>query len=245
MGGPRAGATGAIGFDPLPALLSPMPRIVRTMALLACTLAWVWTRSPLTPWAVSAEPRMWLYDLLYYTGFVLLAWGLAEAGALWIAHRRGRKVGAPACLVAIAAVCGLLPFALSASGYGIVLQVRTSTSALAREIDAGDTYRHRAGALIIDSRRRPCGETWLWLGRPHGAGSGTSLALVHAGGPRPLDPDPNAFRYRDLGGGWWVAYQHGARYAAGLGQGPPARCTPAEGIVDHRAGMRFVAEGRG
>ena len=189
---------------------------------------------------------MWLYDLLYYAGFVLLAWGLVEAGGLWMAHRRGHRIGASACLVAAAAACGLLPFALSASGYGIALQTWFSADALAREADAGDsTHRHRTGALIVDSRRRPCGETWHWLGRPHGAGSGTSLALVRADGPRPLDPDPEAFRYRDLGGGWWLAYQHGARYAAGLGHGAPARCTPAEGIVAHRAGMRFVAGGRG
>jgi hypothetical protein len=189
---------------------------------------------------------MWLYDLLYYAGFVLLAWGLIEAGGLWMARHRGHKIGAPTCLLAAAAVCGLLPLALSASGYGIALQAWLSEDALASEVDAGDsTHRHRAGALIVDSRRRPCGETWLWLGRSHGAGSGTNLALVHARGPRPLDPDPEAFRYRSLDGGWWLAYQHGAKYAAGLRQGASARCMPTEGIVGHRAGMRFVAGGRG
>lgn len=218
---------------------------MRTLLLLTCTLAWAWARSPLTPWAVSAEPRMWLYDLLFYAGFALLAWGLVEACGLWVAGRRGHAIGIPACLVAAAAACGLLPFALSFSGHGIALRARLSADALARETDAGDSMRrHRVGALIVDSRRRPCGETWLWLGRPHGAGSGTSMALVRARGPRPLDPDPEAFRYRELGSGWWLAYQHGAKYAARLGRGIPARCVPAEGFVGHRAGMRFVSAGR-
>ena len=75
-----------------------MPRLnarahiaLRRWALVLAFLAWCWARSVLTPWAASREPRLWLYDVLFYLGFVLLGWGLAELLALAWDARQGRR----------------------------------------------------------------------------------------------------------------------------------------------------------
>ena len=50
----------------------------RLWLLLPLTAAWIWASSPFAPWALSLAPLTWLYDLLYYMRYGLLAWSLVE-----------------------------------------------------------------------------------------------------------------------------------------------------------------------
>ena len=112
---------------------------------------------------------------------LLLFWGACEL--LRVALRRDWRAPTLVPLALVFAV-GLAAWAYADSDTGWRWKVASSRDALRAAIAAPDhDVRHRAGHFIVDTVRHPCGgtEPWLWLGRPHGAGSGTNLALVHAG----------------------------------------------------------------
>src|SRR5688572_1462833 len=92
--------------------------------------AWAWSRSTFTPWAVSRAPRLWLYDALYYLGFALLAWAIAEV-ALAIFQRRRER---PATLLPIAVAAGLASAILWWAYFesGLRMQLRASANDLHR-----------------------------------------------------------------------------------------------------------------
>lgn len=221
---------------------------IRCALLLALVVLWAWAGSVFTPWAADLDPRMWLYDTRYYLGFVLLAWGVVET-ALLLVRARNRAPGsvhAPLALLALAGATVVAVTALEDSAAGLALRTRWSAEALRAEIDAGDSdVRHRSGWWLVDTRRHPCGTApWLWLGRPFGGGTGTSLALVHDPQGTPASPDPDAFRFRPIVDGWWLAYQHGTAYRQGLEVRRGKSCEPGRPIANHAQGLRFVDAGR-
>lgn len=226
---------------------------LRIGLLLLLTIAWAWAGSAFTPWATDLAPRLWLYDTLFYLRFVLLFWGLAEllpVLAAWRETGDARQAVRPLLVLALAAWIALLVYVLDHSAAGLGWKTRWSADALRAELGLADSdARHRAGWLIVDTRRHPCGgdAPWLWLGRPFGGGTGTSLALVHGGTDVPLSLAPDAFRFRPVAGGWWLAYQHAATYQRGLQQraGAAAHCVPGTALVGHDAGLRFVSDGPG
>jgi hypothetical protein len=165
-----------------------LPASLRTWSLLLATLAWLWASSVFTPWAEDRAPRMWLYDLLFYLRFVLLFWGGGEL--LRMALRRGSPVDAvPLAATALVALAAL---GYQHSEAGLRWKIAASSDALAVAAGAGDSdRRRRVGHFIVDSVRMPCANTkqaWLWLGRPHGGGTGTNLALVRGGDHPPATP---------------------------------------------------------
>ena len=207
-------------------------------------LAWCWARSVLTPWAASREPRLWLYDALFYLGFVLLAWAAAEVLAFaWDARHGRRSAGAPLAVLLLSAA---LAWWWTHGEGGLRLQLRSSEHALQGVAAAGyGDQRQRAGWFLVDSVRMPCGdsEPWLWLGRPHGAGSGINRALVQGGDHVPATPQRDAYVFRPLGNGWWMAYQH-ARHDLAR-EDASGRCTDGVQVRSHRHGMAWIIEGRG
>lgn len=173
---------------------------IRGAALVAAVVAWWWAMSVFPPWAESTDPRLWLYDTLFYARFALLAWGAAE---LAVAVLRRRGFVAPLCAAGIA----LLAWTYERTDPGFRFKVRASDATLARSAGLPyDTPRHRAGHLLIDTVRAPCvGEAWLWLGRPFGGGTGTSRALVRARGVVPMHPGGGTFAFEHVAGRWWLA----------------------------------------
>lgn len=216
---------------------------VRLVALLALALAWLWAWSIYTPWAADRAARLWLYDSLYYTRVVLVAWGLAEA-ASWAWHP-ARRTGIGT--LALAAVAGLaaLAWTLGSTAPGWRMRVLASSTPLHALAGKGlGDQRQRAGHVLVDSVRFPCGADipWFWLGRPHGTGSGINLALVRSD-TAPLAPFAPAFRVYPIADRWWLAYQHGPRYHALQPDPAAAACRPPASAGSHRAGMAFIAAG--
>ena len=216
---------------------------LRVGALLAGVIAWLWLWSIHTPWAADLEPRLWLYDLLFYARVVLVAWTLAEC-ALWLWHPAKRRRVA-SILLGSALLASIAGWAYSQTGIGWKLRVLAS----APELDAlaargRSDLRQRAGHVLIDTLRFPCDTStpWFWLGRPHGAGSGINLAIVRSD-TTPQAPFADAFRIRRIDGHWWMAYQDGARYHALQARGEHASCGVAETVSSHRAGMAFIDAG--
>lgn len=175
---------------------------IRGAALGVAVVVWWWASSVFSPWAESTEPRLWLYDTLFYARFALLAWGLVEFGLACV-RRRARAFVAPAFAAALA----LLAWTYERSEAGFRFKVRASDAALARSAAMSyDTPRHRAGHFLVDTVRMPCdGEAWLWLGRPFGGGTGTSRALVQVRGEAPMHPGEGAYAFAHVAGRWWLA----------------------------------------
>lgn len=193
-------------------------------------------------------PRMWLHDCLFYAGFALLAWAMGEMLTLTMHWRQPFARRALAPLLATASVAALAWISAQTGG-GLQMRVALSSQALEAAADAGynDERRH-AGLFLVDSTRQPCsGQTWLWLGRPYGAGTGTNLALVRSDASATImTPAADAFAFLHLGDGWWMAYQHAARYqrhAPPEGAASTSPCAPGRVILHHREGLAFVAKG--
>lgn len=133
-------------------------------------------------------------------------------------------------------------WAYAHTSIGWRLRVLASTHALAALAAHGPgDLRQRAGHVLVDTVRLPCGAAtpWFWLGRPHGAGSGINLALVRSDGP-PQVPFADAFRIRRIDDHWWMAYQNGGRYLALQTQDDEAACRAPRTLPSHRAGMAFI-----
>lgn len=222
------------------------PSSLRSWILLAITLVWIWASSIFTPWAEHRLPRLWLYDALFYLRHALAFWAAAETIHLvfhWREHRQRRALLPLAC--AMLAVVGA--WAYQHSEIGMRWRLAASREAVLSVAAAGfsDT-RRRAGHFLVDSVREPCrGQAWLWLGRPHGGGTGTNVALVHAGARAPLTPSAEAFAFWPAGHGWWLAYQHAARHQAMPAQRPGSpTCAPGRVLSRQRDGMAMVDDGR-
>ena len=223
----------------------------RISLLLALTLLWASAGSVFTPWATDLAPRLRLYDTLFYLRFVLLFWGVAELLQVlmaWRDSRNARRAVRSLAMLALAATIALASYLLDRTAMGLQWKTRWSADALRAELGLADSdLRHRAGWLIVDTRRHPCGNApWLWLGRPFGGGTSTSLALVHSDAGVPLSPDADAFRFRPVAHGWWLAYQDAVAYRRGLEQhaGVAVQCVPGTTLAHHRAGLEFVAHGQ-
>ena len=215
----------------------------RIAALFACVAAWLWLWSIHTPWAADLAPRLWLYDVLYYARVLLVAWLLAEV-ALWCWHPSKRRRLA-SILLGGSVLAGIAGWAYAQTGIGWRLRVVASAPALeVLAADGASDLRQRAGHVLVDTVRFPCGPTtpWFWLGRPHGAGSGINLALIRSD-TLPKAPVADAFRIRRIDGGWWMAYQHGRRYHALQAQADASRCVIPETLPSHRAGLAFIEAG--
>lgn len=215
-----------------------MPQRLRLALLLLATLAWLWASSPYTPWAADRAPRLWLYDLLFYLRVVLLAWLAAETA--WLFFRHGRRTRTALAMLALACGAWLAAVLYVDSGPGWRWRTLASRAALETLAQAGySDQRRRAGHLIVDNVRTPCGvhAPWLWLGRPHGAGSGINLALVRSAGV-PDTPVAEAFVFRALGHGWWMAYENAAAHHAGTAR---RACSPGLTIATHRAGRAHMS----
>lgn len=219
---------------------------LRLWILLALALGWCWATSVFTPWAVDRAPRLWLYDVLFYLRVLLLSWGACELLRALL-RRDGRAAVLAPLLLLLAVAAGAQAYADSAAGWRWKLGAsRAALAAATTRANDHDT-RQRAGHFIVDTLRHPCraGEPWLWLGRPHGAGSGTNLALVRAGDAVPAAPGGGAFAFWPVRDGWWLAYQHAARYRQSLADGSARRCVPGRALPRHRDGRAFIAAGRG
>ena len=226
-----------------------VPSPLRLWMLLAAILAWCWAGSVFSPWAVDRAPRLWLYDLLFYLRFALLAWAAAEILriALQIALRRGRPRRADIAPLALIALTVLVAQVYQHGEAGLRWKLAASNDALLAVAGAGySDDRRRAGHFLVDSVRTPCGPApWLWLGRPFGGGSGINLALVHAGERVPATPFADAFAFWHATDGWWLAYQHGGRYQRAMQRhpSPVAACSAGHVLSRHRQGRAFIAAG--
>jgi hypothetical protein len=230
-------------------LASPMRfrASLRPWILLLATLAWLWANSVFTPWAEDRAPVLWLYDLLFYLRFVLLFWGGGEL--LRLALRRGSRTDTVPLAATVLVV--LVALGYQHSETGLRWKIAASSDALAAIAHDGDSdRRRRVGHFIVDSLRMPCAnakQAWLWLGRPHGGGTGTNLALVRGGDHPPATPLHDAFAFWPARDGWWLAYQHGGRYQRALAQRTPGdanACVPGVVLSRHRQGLALVADGR-
>jgi hypothetical protein len=222
-----------------------VPSSLRLWVLLAATIAWCWANSVFSPWAVDRAPRLWLYDLLFYLRFALLAWAAAEV--LRIALRRAPPRRAEISPLALIALAVLAAQVYQHGEAGLRWKLAASNDALLAVAGAGNSdQRRRAGHFLIDSVRTPCGPaTWLWLGRPFGGGTGINLALVHAGERVPATPFPDAFAFWYAHADWWLAYQHGGRYERAVQRQPSqvAACSAGSVLSRHRQGRAFIASG--
>ncbi|TVQ29507.1 MAG: hypothetical protein EA370_15020 [Wenzhouxiangella sp.] len=219
--------------------------LLRLSLLCLLALAWFYGSSVFAPWAESAAPRIWLYDLLLYSGFALYLWGLGEA--IWLLMlRRGNRAGArqlglAAMLLAFAGMVGLAHHVIHHTGLGWDLRVNWSSAELENLTRPGySDQRQRIGWLLIDTVRAPCEiEPWLWLGRPFGAGSGINRALVFSPGSVPLSPHPSGLAFVAVNGRWWMAYQNPDRFHREPGLAPND-CRPGVVLRSHRQGERFI-----
>ena len=235
-----------------------IPSPLRLWMLLAATVAWWWAGSVFTPWAGDRAARMWLYDLLFYLRFALLFWAAAEVLRLVLARTRPRP--AEVVPLATAALSVVIALGYGFSEHGLRWKLAASHAALIAAADTGHSdQRRRVGHFLVDSVRVPCDDhaTWLWLGRPFGAGTGINLALVHAEGRVPATPFPDAFAFWHAVDGWWLAYQHAGRYQHALQRQQQARpramsshrsevatCSPGRVLSRHGQGQAFVSAGR-
>lgn len=220
-----------------------MTPALRLWMLFALAVLRCWAGSVFTPWAVDLAPRLWLYDVLFYARMLLLFWAACEV--LRVLLRRDRRA---AVLVPLALVLatGAFAFIYAQGESGWRGKVAASRDALQASARAGDhDRRHRTGHFIVDTVRRPCrdDQPWLWLGRPHGAGSGTNLALVRSGATVPQTPMAEAFAFWPVRDGWWLAYQHAPRYQRALATGGAQRCRPGRVLARHRDGQAFLHAG--
>lgn len=218
---------------------------LRLWTLLALALAWCWASSVFTPWAIDLAPRLWLYDVLFYARVLLLFWGTCELLRALLRRDWRRSTLGPLGLVLLVAA---LAWAYADSETGWRWKVAASSDVLRASASTGDhDIRHRAGHFIVDTVRHPCAadEPWLLLGRPHGAGSGTNLALVHAGDGPPQSPFAEAFAFRPVRDGWWLAYKHAANYRGAVADGVAIRCAARRVLHRHRDGRAFIDAGRG
>jgi len=219
--------------------------IRRLIVLTLLSGLWLWAGSVYSPWAEDLDPRLWLYDFLFYFRFILLFWVLAEMGLWWRRYRDGdaplRMQYAGVCLLAASALTVLAPDAFADSQAGWRWRVRMSIEALAPyAVPAHADVRHRVGLFIVDTQRMPCaGQSWLWLGRPFGGGTGTNLALVH--GSRnavPKSPQAEAFRFLHMHENWWLAYQDPDSYSAETSG--TIVCVEGRSVASHAKGLRFI-----
>ncbi|CAN5676734.1 hypothetical protein BH23PSE2_BH23PSE2_01270 [soil metagenome] len=219
---------------------------LRPWALLAATLAWLWATSIFTPWAADRLPRLWLYDLLYYLRYVLIFWALAEAIHLGFHWRQPDKRRALLPLTGTVLVA-IVAWAYQSSEAGLRWRVDASSEPASAMAMAGfSDERRRAGHFLVDTVREPCpGQPWLWLGRPHGGGSGTNVALVHTGPQPPHSPSPEAYAFWPAAPGWWIAYQHAAHdHRNAVHPSVPAACVPGRVLQRQREGQAWVEAGR-
>lgn len=190
------------------------------------------------------DPRLWLYDLLFYTRFVLMFWAASELlyAGMQLKNSSGRN---PSAIVNIL-VIGLAGLTISAylylmhTGNGFRARVGISAKELntLAKPDFADR-RQRAGWFLIDTQRQPCVEQpWLWLGNTYGGGTGNNLALVYSAGEVPKTPSAEAFRFWPVSGGWWLAYQNPKKYHARIEQ--TETCSQGEIVATHEEGMEFI-----
>lgn len=229
-----------------PCLLPGVFMSTRRLTVLAClTGLWVWAGSVFSPWAEDLNPRLWLFDSLFYSGFILLFWFVVEA-ALWLrsfgekAMSSGRRL-AGACLLSLPALFALTTVWLAETQIGWQWRVRLSMAALASHAAPEQAdFRHRVGLFLVDTQRMPCADqSWLWLGRPFGGGTGTNLALVH--GSRnavPKSPQAAAFRFLHMHDNWWLAYQNPDSYSAETDG--TIVCVEGRSVASHAQGLRFI-----
>lgn len=216
---------------------------------LLCVLAVVWLfgKSVFAPWAVSPQPRLWLYDTLLYSGFALYLWGLGETIRLAILIRRqrvnGRRAAIALMLLTLAGVTGLAHHIVHHTATGWTLRTAWSQDALQVFHRPGfSDQRQRVGWLIIDSVRAPCEtQPWLWLGRPFGAGSGINRALVFSPTGPPRSPHSTALAFVRLHGDWWMAYQNSERYYREPAL-PASDCVAGTILDSHRKGASFITQ---
>ena len=217
---------------------------LRLWILLAATLLWLWASSVFTPWAADRAPRLWLYDLLFYLRFVLLLWGVAEILHLALQRQLATPLRRAMPLAATVVVV-LVAWAYDRSEAGLRWKVSASHDALTVTArDGYDDRRRRAGHFLVDTVRVPCGnaQPWLWLGRPHGGGSGINLALVRSDHRVPVTSEPDAFVFSPLAHGWWMAYQHAGRYHRAVQQRGEAVPCVAGTVVTHPQGQAFIED---
>lgn len=219
--------------------------IRRLLVLTLLSLLWLWAGSVYSPWAEDLDPRLWLYDFLFYSRFILLLWVLAEAGLWFRRYRDGKAPSgmtfAGGCLLAVSGLVVASSNWIADTEAGWRWRVRLSAEALAPyAVPAYADHRQRVGMLLVDTRREPCpGQAWLWLGRPYGGGTGINLALVHAGGDAmPQSPQPEAFRFLRMHGNWWMAYQNPDSYSAKTDG--TIVCVEGLDVPSHAQGLRFI-----
>ncbi|MEY2866015.1 MAG: hypothetical protein RIQ43_41 [Pseudomonadota bacterium] len=219
--------------------------ICRLIVLTLLGVLWLWAGSVYSPWAEDLDPRLWLYDFLFYSGYILLFWVLVEAGLRLRSYRDGiaslRALFAGACLLVVSGLAVNLPGWIVDTEIGWRWRVRMSLEALAPyAVPAHADVRHRVGMLLVDTRREPCpGQSWLWLGRPFGGGTGINLALVH--GSRnavPKSPQAEAFRFLHMHKNWWLAYQNPDSYSAETDG--TIVCVEGRSVASHEQGLRFI-----
>lgn len=220
--------------------------LVRPWVLFAVTVALLWAQSVFTPWAAQVQPRLWLYDLLFYLRYVLVFWAIAEVLHLafhWNEPRKRYSLLPLGCTLFAASAAAIYQYSESGTRW----RVAASHEALAAaaEEDFSDA-RRRAGHFLVDSVRQPCpGQHWLWLGRPHGGGTGTNIALVRSGSQRPMTPSGDVYAFWQARGGWWVAYQHAARdHQAAAQRRTITPCVPGRIVQSQRQGVDWVSDGR-
>lgn len=206
---------------------------------------WLWASSVFTPWVLDPDPRLWLYDVLFYLRYVLLFWGVCELVIAWKAKRLmekkpRRKAQVTLVLLVLSAATAMVSFGLLHTGPGWHLRVLMSKAALdGYRAPAFSDQRHRAGWFLIDTRRNPCGDqSWLWLGQAYGGGSGSNVALVYSAAEAPKTPSVDAFRFWRVADHWWLAYQNPKKYYAHLNTG--THCEPGIAVDAHRKGMKFI-----
>lgn len=226
---------------------SMLASLIRLCALVIVAAAWFYGKTVFAPWAESAVSRIWLYDLLLYSGFALYLWGLGEA--IWLVMLRRQGLGTAAqrgmalMLLLVAGLIGLAHHLIHHTGTGWNWRVAWSVQALQPFSQPGySDQRQRVGWLLIDTQRAPCEvESWLWLGRPFGVGSGINRALVYSPQAVPLSPHPSALAFVRVNDQWWMAYQNPGRFYREPGLSSDA-CRPGRVLSGHRAGERFMAE---
>lgn len=220
---------------------------VRICILLLIFAFWFWANSIFTPWARSTDPRLWLYDALFYTRFLLLFWASFELLYAW-QQIRNMPSERKSAVTSISAI-GIAALAVSAylylmhSGIGFRTRVEISSEALnALKKPALADVRQRAGWFLIDTQRQPCGDQpWLWLGNTYGGGTGNNLALVYSENNRvPETPVNDAFRFWPVSEGWWLAYQNPRIYYTQLAEAKT--CTVGMRVDSHEQGIKFIDE---
>lgn len=218
---------------------------IRICILFLIFVIWFWANSIFSPWATSTDPRLWLYDVLFYTRFVLMFWAACELLYAWqqIRNMPGQRKQAVTTIsvIGMAAVAVTAYLYLMHTGNGFRARVGMSSESLKalKKPDFADV-RQRAGWFLVDTQRQPCGDQpWLWLGNTYGGGTGNNLALVHSANDVPKTPMAEAFRFWPVSEGWYLAYQNPNLYHARYGEA--LICTAGETVATHDEGMAFIS----